>query len=243
MIKADTIEDTLTDSLWRKWQQQGTQTKLTWIEIHNLAEHLTKLCKEENLDYQAVDFQAIIDPTLNYYENLSIIAENIKGPIPQPDLLSKYSKEEIETAGAAYGYSNDILEKVQKERSRLQTTCERLTEQIKEQKTIQQERDALFCKCATLEEKYSHIRTEIQTLTANLPTQPVIVPILQTKQEKPIETLNALTAPYTEEEMIEIQEYILNHTIEKPKKTLPLKRKLRSCWEILKDLEWIIFKR
>ncbi len=76
----ETVEDTLTNSLWQKWKQQGTQTKMTWLEIQKLACALTKMSREQNLDYQAFDFQAIVDSKLNYYENLSQIENTVYGP-------------------------------------------------------------------------------------------------------------------------------------------------------------------
>lgn len=61
-----TTETELTRQTWNLWKTYRIKPHLTWLELHKLAEHLTKQCK----DHQQIDFRSLIDSQLSYYENL-----------------------------------------------------------------------------------------------------------------------------------------------------------------------------
>ena len=68
-----TIETELTRQAWQQWKNHNTKPRLTWLELHKLAEHVTGKLREYGRDYSEIDFQALLDPQLNYYENLDEI--------------------------------------------------------------------------------------------------------------------------------------------------------------------------
>lgn len=68
-----TIETEITRHTWQAWRRNKQKPRLTWLELHKLAEHLTGKCRENFKDYQEIDFAALIDPQLNYYENLDAL--------------------------------------------------------------------------------------------------------------------------------------------------------------------------
>lgn len=68
-----TIETELTRQTWQYWRNLNTKPRLTWLELHKLAEHLTKLCREQEHDFQQIDFRSLIDSQLDYYENLDAL--------------------------------------------------------------------------------------------------------------------------------------------------------------------------
>ena len=68
-----TIETELTRQTWQHWKRHSIKPNLTWLELHKLAEHLIRKCREHGADYQTLDFKALLDSTLNYYENLDAL--------------------------------------------------------------------------------------------------------------------------------------------------------------------------
>jgi hypothetical protein len=196
----ETVEDNLANSLWHKWKTQGTQTRLTWLEVQKLAGHLTKTCKEKELDYQEFDFSAILDSKLNYYENFSAIDEAIEGPARLTDkdymaVISREAEMELQTLEA-----------------------------------IEKERDKLLSKCTRLEQNLSQAKKDNFAIS-NTKTVYVAMPTPETHQQQPT-TKEALLlpappieaaikpedAPYTDEELTEIQNYLKTRiTPETPK--------------------------
>src|SRR5208283_3089355 len=78
---SESVSDTLTNRVWKTWEHDGIKNRfLTWMELHRLAEHFLKICKEQEHDYQEFDFYTLIDSNLNYYENLAELDNNIAQP-------------------------------------------------------------------------------------------------------------------------------------------------------------------
>jgi hypothetical protein len=59
----------------RKIRREHKRKKLTGVEIENLK----KLADKRGIERDLVDFDAIIDPTLNYHENKDMIEDYLKG--------------------------------------------------------------------------------------------------------------------------------------------------------------------
>jgi hypothetical protein len=119
---ADNPQETLTHKLWEQWKTAGYNDRpnsLTWLEVSNLTAFFLKICREKNLDWQSLDFRNMIDPTLNYYENQSAIAEAVGEPLSAieqeayKDYMDKVASEaqtEIETA-EQLAEKNAVLER------------------------------------------------------------------------------------------------------------------------------------
>lgn len=103
MLKlCDNPVETLTESLWKKWVSAGYTTQpnsLTWMEVNNLSKYYVQLCQKTGADYRDFDFETILDHTLNYYENKSLIDNTVGQPPEQnsdsalADLNSKLAKD------------------------------------------------------------------------------------------------------------------------------------------------------
>lgn len=198
-MAVETIEDRLTNSLWDHWKTQDTATKLTWLEVQKLACALTKLSRQSDIDYQEFDFQSLIDSKLTYYENLSVIEEAVYQVHAKDET---YSKEEMETAGAALGFSEDIVKNLQVERDKLQSKVSR------QEKTLEE-----------LKQKTELANKEILELRNKPPQEKIIYVTMQPEPEpkKPQEpAYDPVNAPYTDAELLEIQQYLLSRN-PKPK--------------------------
>lgn len=73
-----TTETELTRQTWQHWKSHNVKPALTWLELHKLAEHLTKTCTSLNADPQTIDFTSLLDATLDYYENLNALDMQLK---------------------------------------------------------------------------------------------------------------------------------------------------------------------
>lgn len=192
----ETIEDRLTNSLWDHWKTQDTTTKLTWLEVQKLACALTKLSRQSDIDYQEFDFQSLIDSKLTYYENLSIIEEAVYQVHAKDET---YSKEEMETAGAALGFSEDIVKNLQVERDKLQSKVSR------QEKTLEE-----------LRQKSELATKELTELKAQPPKEKIIYVTMQPEPKPQEPAYDPVNAPYTDAELLEIQAYLLSRN-PKPK--------------------------
>lgn len=88
---ADNPQETLTGKVWETWKGRGLTDRpssLTWLEVSNLTRFFLSTCREKGLDWQSFDYRNILDPTLNYYENQSAIAEALGGPLSEEDEAS-----------------------------------------------------------------------------------------------------------------------------------------------------------
>jgi len=75
---SESVSDTLTNRVWDAWSKTGiTSRYMTWLELHRLAEHFLKICREQEHDYREYDFYTLIDSNLNYYENLAELDNQI----------------------------------------------------------------------------------------------------------------------------------------------------------------------
>jgi hypothetical protein len=70
-----TIEENLARSAWNQWR---ADTKLTFIEVMQLAAHFTKTCRNAEQDWKAYDFTSMLDSQLLYDENLTLIYQELK---------------------------------------------------------------------------------------------------------------------------------------------------------------------
>jgi hypothetical protein len=80
---AENPQEALTNSLWEKWKTAGYTDQphaLTWMDVNNLAKYYLKTCREAGADYRDFDFETLVDHTLNYYENTSMIVNAIGQP-------------------------------------------------------------------------------------------------------------------------------------------------------------------
>jgi hypothetical protein len=111
------VEDELTRSIWISWQDP----KMTWLEVRNLAGYFVKQCKENNLDYKAIDIKSALDSKLDYSENLQII-DDLLG-VKQPDY--GVTREQIET-------EQDQATKIFFENEKLKRKMHILTEELNE---------------------------------------------------------------------------------------------------------------
>ena len=64
---SESVPDTLTNRVWDAWSKTGiTSRYMTWMELHKLAEHFLKICREQERDHREFDFYVLIDSNLNY---------------------------------------------------------------------------------------------------------------------------------------------------------------------------------
>mgnify|MGYP001159174579 CR=1 FL=1 len=79
---AVTVEENLAQNLWDKYKTNNTKTNFGYLELFKLVQHTVKTCRQNNLDHQAFDLQALIDPALDYYENLIFLDGNLNCAAP-----------------------------------------------------------------------------------------------------------------------------------------------------------------
>ena len=85
---AENPQEKLTGNLWEKWKTAGYTDQpnaLTWMEVNNLAGFYLKTCRAAGADYRDFDFETLVDHTLNYYENTSMIVNAIGQPSETTD--------------------------------------------------------------------------------------------------------------------------------------------------------------
>jgi len=58
--------------------------KMTYLELERLYEWFLDRCEEAGVDPAAIDFEALVDSTLSYYENQANLETQIIGLIPTP---------------------------------------------------------------------------------------------------------------------------------------------------------------
>jgi hypothetical protein len=121
-----TIEENLARSAWNHWR---ADTKLTFIEVMQLAAHFTKTCRNADQDYKAYDFTSMLDSQLLYDENLTLIDQELK-----PTTNDTYAEalEQLENAP-----------KLLQENTRLTAQVEKLKAKLAAQATTNQTQTAL----------------------------------------------------------------------------------------------------
>jgi hypothetical protein len=198
---AQPLEDTRTSNLWEQWKTQGTYTRLTYLDLHNLACYLTKRCNEKGKDPQAFDFQAIIDSKLNYYENQSAITEAIEGPGSDSEkeqfekLKDYFNEEQIKEFSTE---DRTVIEKLEQKSQTAEKKLKQIlktqeaqqetqldTNQIKEQiRQIQNTQDRIMSKLENLpnldqqieallkSKNFKDLGTALKPFTENKPEKP-----------------------------------------------------------------------
>jgi hypothetical protein len=179
MLKlCDNPVDTLTQGVWDGWKTNGVKTKLTWLEVHKIAEHFLKICRDQDQDYQAHDFSMIVDSNLNYYENLSEIENTLNG-----------TTEAIEEQ-EALGELNDKLQ---------DDYGITVTKSLKPTTELEQKNKELAATNRRLEAMLRNAEEQAKKPTVPIPKPLEPAQIQQQKQE---------TILYTPEELAEIIEYL-----------------------------------
>lgn len=150
MLKlCDNPVETLTASLWEKWQNQGYTKQpnaLSWMEVNNLAKYYVQLCQKTGADYRDFDFETIVDHTLNYYENKSLIENTVGQPQEEnsdkalADLNSKLAEDYGITVTKnlkPVGEAEEENKKLRSEITRLTANNRELTEKLSQPVTPQ----------------------------------------------------------------------------------------------------------
>jgi Mg2+ and Co2+ transporter CorA len=130
--------DKLTDKLWERWQKDGIHSRrMTYLEVHNLAEYFLKVCKQQEKDYQEFDFYTLIDSNLNFYENRA----EINNQLDQPATSGKEHLEKLKdylTDEQIKEYTTEdrtVIEQLQQKSQ----TAEKQLKQIRKAQEAQQE--------------------------------------------------------------------------------------------------------
>lgn len=109
------------------WERKKPWKVMTYLELERLYEWFLNRCRELDIDPYLIDFEAIIDSSLSYYENQGLLETQILGLIPTPREFEEleYYKKKVEE-----------LEKRIKELEKVVPTeeIERLKEEIKKWK-------------------------------------------------------------------------------------------------------------
>lgn len=128
----DNPAEKLTADLWEKWQNAGYNNHphaLTWMEVNNLSKFYVQLCKSTGADYRDFDFETLLDHTLTYYENKSLI-ENTVG---QPQEASEQTALAELNSRLQEDYGITIDKKL-KPHSELEQTVKSLEQELREVK-------------------------------------------------------------------------------------------------------------
>jgi len=85
----------------RVWERKKPWTAMTYLELERLYEWFLNRCRELDIDPATIDFEAIVDSALSYYENQARLETELIGLIPTPvevEELEYYKKrvEELE---------------------------------------------------------------------------------------------------------------------------------------------------
>jgi len=82
------LEYELAKSIWEYWKKTlGYEPRrLSYMDVMNLVRYGLKECEKRGCDYQIIDFKAILDPSIGYYENKELL----------DDFFSALAKKEIE---------------------------------------------------------------------------------------------------------------------------------------------------
>ena len=192
---ADNPQETLTGKVWEQWKiasYNDRPNSLTWLEVSNLTKFFLKMCREKNLDYQAFDYKNMLDPTLNYYENQSAIAEAVGEPLSAieqeaykqyMDKVASEAQDEIETADSLAEKNAKLEQQNKKLRAKEAETLD--SQQIKaEIQQINQNQAAILNKL----EQLPHLHKQIEALKQS-PSFQDLGHALSPVTTKPVRTL------------------------------------------------------
>ena len=133
----------LTDLVWNEWKQRGITPRLSWIELNHLATYLVEQAKQKGFDYQAIDFQSIIDSGINYRENLKALEDAVNASLSGravEDLAAMYpTMTETEKDGKITDLEIQLANlkqrlKRQKEKARLDVLSAEASRKVAEEK-------------------------------------------------------------------------------------------------------------
>ena len=97
MAITQTIEDNYAHKIYDAWQQKPKGKQWTYIEVLHLAQHFTKLCSQNSVDYAEYDLPNMLDVNLTYYENLALLEEQLGNQEQhEAELYSKWMEESKE---------------------------------------------------------------------------------------------------------------------------------------------------
>jgi hypothetical protein len=181
-------QEALTNSLWEKWKTAGYTDKphaLTWMEVNNLAKYYLKTCREAGADYRDFDFETIVDHTLNYHENTSMIVNAVGQPqeAPEQEALAEINSHLSENYGIT-------IDKKLRPHSEIEQTCRDLKTQIR---NLEAERNSLA----------EQLKKQPQVIIKEVPRE-VIKEVYIPKE---VHVPNP--EQYTQAELIEIIDYLI----------------------------------
>ena len=88
----------LADFVWNRWKEQGVETKLTYVEVLQLARLFLDECAKREIDPQTIDFAAVIKAKETYDENKDELLDLLRS--------IKLTKDEMEEQGVMLALEN-----------------------------------------------------------------------------------------------------------------------------------------
>jgi hypothetical protein len=134
---SEDMSRTLTDNVLEYWKRDGIKSRfLGWIEIHHLAEHFLKICREQNRDPREFDFYSMLDSTLYYEENRAQI-DNILGGLEsekENSVVNKLKDYLTEEELKAYTpQQKTVIEETESKTRNLEKKLKQITKKMDEQ--------------------------------------------------------------------------------------------------------------
>ena len=203
---------TLTDMVLNQWKKDGVKSRfLGWVEIHHLAEHFLKICREQNQDYQAYDFYTMIDSNLFYEENRAQIDNQIGGLLSEKETEATNKLKDYLTEEEMKAYTpqeKTVIESVETTNKTLTKKLGQITKKLESQQTQQFDTEEI-------KRQIKQVQNDKATIIAKL----AAIPDLDNK----IETL--LASPSFKDVGKELKNIIQKQTqlTEKPTQTKPKK--------------------
>lgn len=188
----------------RVWEHKKPWRVMTYLELEKLYEWFLERCRELDIDPYSIDFEMIVDSTLDYYENQARLEQEFIGLIPTPPEL-----EELE-------YYRKRVEELEKEIEKLRKTIpeeeiERLRNEIKKWRKKYEEAKRIIEKTKRTEglteedvaritqrvvkETLKPLREVFKTILRRVRTLEERISKIPTKIEIPAEVIERLAAP------------------------------------------------
>ena len=178
----ESVPDTLTNRVWDAWKNTGIHSRfMSWLELHKIAEHFLKLCKEQERDYREFDFYTLVDSNLNYYENKAEIENELGQSKDNTEKEAANKLKDYLTEDNLKEYSDkerSVIEELQQDRQKLNS---KLSQLIKKQENQTIDPEALKHEI----EEMNRIQTLIYAKLEQLPNlESQISALLQSEKFK-----------------------------------------------------------